>query len=167
MQLSDRKWKEFLIRDVMKCSNCKPYHSSNLKFVDDKGVAYVTRTERNNGLSGLVDVNDDLYSINPANTISYGAETARFFYQNSPYITGNKMYYLYSDKMTRNIGLFFIVAIQNSLDGCFSYGNGAIPERVMRKSIMLPVTDTGEPDYQFMEDYIKELMLKKYFQYLI
>ena len=31
---------------------------------------------------------------------------------------------------------------------------------------MLPVTDAGEPDYQFMEQYIRDFMLKKYSQYM-
>lgn len=32
--------------------------------------------------------------------------------------------------------------------------------------IMLPVTDDGTPDYEYMEQYAKNLMLRKYKQYL-
>ena len=31
---------------------------------------------------------------------------------------------------------------------------------------MLPVTDSGEPDYEYMEQYAKNMMLCKYQQYL-
>lgn len=31
---------------------------------------------------------------------------------------------------------------------------------------MLPVTDGGRPDYEYMEQYAKNMMLKKYEQYL-
>ena len=31
---------------------------------------------------------------------------------------------------------------------------------------MLPVTDFGEPDYEYMEQYAKNMMLCKYQQYL-
>ena len=31
---------------------------------------------------------------------------------------------------------------------------------------MLPVTDDGAPDYEYMEQYAKNLMLRKYKQYL-
>ena len=31
---------------------------------------------------------------------------------------------------------------------------------------MLPVTDSGEPDYEYMEQYSKNMMLRKYRQYL-
>ena len=31
---------------------------------------------------------------------------------------------------------------------------------------MLPVTDDGAPDYEYMELYVKKLMIRKYKQYL-
>lgn len=31
---------------------------------------------------------------------------------------------------------------------------------------MLPISDDGKPDYEYMEQYAKNMMLKKYEQYL-
>ena len=31
---------------------------------------------------------------------------------------------------------------------------------------MLPVNDAGNPDYEYMEQYIKNLMIKKYKEYI-
>ena len=31
--------------------------------------------------------------------------------------------------------------------------------------VMLPVSDNGKPDFQFMEDFVRELMTKKRKQY--
>lgn len=39
-------------------------------------------------------------------------------------------------------------------------------ERMANTRIMLPVTDDGAPDYKYMEQYAKNLMLRKYKQYL-
>ena len=39
-------------------------------------------------------------------------------------------------------------------------------ERMANTKIMLPVTDDGAPDYEYMEQYIKNLILRKYKQYL-
>ncbi len=39
-------------------------------------------------------------------------------------------------------------------------------ERMANTRIMLPVTDEGMPDYQYMEQYAKNMMLRKYKQYL-
>lgn len=39
-------------------------------------------------------------------------------------------------------------------------------ERMANTRIMLPVTDDGTPNYKYMEQYTKNLMLRKYKQYL-
>lgn len=39
-------------------------------------------------------------------------------------------------------------------------------ERMANTRIMLPVTDDGAPDYEYMEQYAKNLMIRKYKQYL-
>ena len=39
-------------------------------------------------------------------------------------------------------------------------------ERMANTRIMLPVTDDGVPDYEYMEQYAKNLMIRKYKQYL-
>ena len=41
-----------------------------------------------------------------------------------------------------------------------------ISSRMKRQIIMLPVNDAGNPDYEYMEQYIKNLMIKKYKAYL-
>lgn len=39
-------------------------------------------------------------------------------------------------------------------------------KRLERETAILPITQCGEPDYQFMENYIKNIMIKKYNNYL-
>ena len=39
-------------------------------------------------------------------------------------------------------------------------------DRMAHTSIMLPVTDSGQPDYDFMESFGRKMMLSKYNQYL-
>ena len=86
----------------------------------------------------------------------------------SDFITGQNIQILRSNLVNLYSGLFLIVVLKKQMKAKFNWGgNGATLGRLKKLKIMLPVTDTGEPDYQFMEDYIKELILKKYFQYLI
>lgn len=49
---------------------------------------------------------------------------------------------------------------------CFSYSRKLGTARAKRMQVMLPVTDSGEPDYKYMEQYVKNMMLRKYRQYL-
>lgn len=169
LNLNDKNWNAVEVNKLADNVNSKAYHTNNLTFSAKKGLAYITRTARDNGLYGIVKIQDNLV-INPANTISFGAETAEFFYQPFPYITGNKMYYMTNSDFNENIGLFLVTSLRKGIKNCFSYANGAIPERVMRKSVMLPVNNDGEPDYEFMDISIKntrERLIDKYKKYLL
>ena len=35
-----------------------------------------------------------------------------------------------------------------------------------KQRLLVPVNDDGKPDYEYMEQYVKNMMLKKYKQYL-
>lgn len=47
----------------------------------------------------------------------------------------------------------------------YSYGYKFNERRMLRQLLLVPVDDNDEPDYQFMEGYIKELMVTKRKQY--
>lgn len=38
--------------------------------------------------------------------------------------------------------------------------------RLQREKVIVPVNSDGKPDYDYMEQYAKNLMIKKYRQYL-
>jgi hypothetical protein len=48
----------------------------------------------------------------------------------------------------------------------YSYGYKFKEKRMHRQKLMLPVTDAGNPDYEYMEQYSRNMMLRKYQQYL-
>ena len=167
MKLTDKEWKEFKITDILSNSiNSKAYHSSFLQEVlpGEKGVPYITRTNLNNGLFAVVKEKE--FEINPKNTISFGAENATYFYQNFSYITGNKMYY-YEKELSSYTMLFITSCLNKSISECgFGYGMGLTGSRSDSRKVMLPVNEQGQPDYQFMEDYIKQLMHQKRKEYI-
>lgn len=48
----------------------------------------------------------------------------------------------------------------------YNYGHMGNKDSIKRERVMLPVTDAGNPDYEYMEQYAKNMMLRKYEQYL-
>lgn len=159
MKLSEKEWQEFDFNALkLEVINSKAYHLANVE-EDDTGVAYLTRTKYNNSFN--MCVKNNALKINPANTISFGAESAHFFYQPFRYITGNKMYYIKNGKINKFIGLFLQCSLQSSVESCFSFGNGMIPERIKKKKIVLPVDANGDPDWNFMEKYITGIEKQK------
>lgn len=163
-KLSDREWKEFKIGELFgKSNNSKPYHLNNL--CEAKiGLPYITRTSLNNGLQCIVE--DGNYVKNPKNCISFGAENAEYFYQPSEYVAGNKMYYYYKDNASVSSLKFVTQCLNKGIQNCgFGYGMGLTGTRSDTRKILLPVTESGEPDFEFMENYIKELEAEKLAEY--
>lgn len=152
------EFKEFRIKDIFSVKNSRPLHKVNLNVSILSGTPYITRTKFSNGLEGVITGEFEGYK-NPRNTISFGAESVRFFYQPFEYYTGNKMYYLSRKDgkgISENVGLYLTTMIQYSLKNTgYGYGMGLTGTRFKERKIMLPVTDEGVPDWTFMEKYIQ------------
>ncbi len=48
----------------------------------------------------------------------------------------------------------------------YSYGYRFKEKRMLRQKLMVPLSDTGKPDYAYIEQYAKKMMLREYEQYL-
>lgn len=155
--LDDVEWKAFRVggeNGIFQISNSKPYHKANLT-VSPQGIPYITRTSINNGLEDFII--DNNYEKNDKNTISLGAENADFFFQSIDYVSGNKMYCISHDKITRAIGLFLVQVFRQSIKNCgFGYGKGLTGTRFKNRYVMLPIDEKNAPHWHFMEKYIEE-----------
>jgi hypothetical protein len=155
MDLKNIQWGEFEIGEEFFVKNSKAYHKTDLKETKNNGISYISRTNLNNGLESIVK--NDNFKLNKKNTIVFGAENATFFYQPNEYITGNKMYYIESDKLNKHSGLFIQMMLNKSIVNCgFGYGKGLIGSRVQKRFVKLPINSKGEPDYVFMEQFMRQ-----------
>jgi hypothetical protein len=66
----------------------------------------------------------------------------------------------------RNPRMGYIVVCCLKSISAFGYLYKFNSERMTNTRIMLPVDDDGSPDYSYMEQYTKNMMLRKYKQYL-
>ena len=69
-------------------------------------------------------------------------------------------------KINRNLGLGLVTCIRNSTLNKFNYGYGFSQGRIKRQKILLPVNEKSEPDFEYMEQYMKNITYKKINQYL-
>ena len=141
-------WKEFCLKDIFDCKT-----TPHVIDVEDGNHPYVTRTSVNNGVQRHVDICDN--KPNAGNCITVGAEGAVAFYQNKPFIAGVKVYTLRNEYLNIYNGLF-LCTVLNSHVYKYSYGRARILEKLKNETILLPAK-MGNPDWQYMEDYIKQL----------
>ncbi|MDU5806796.1 MAG: restriction endonuclease subunit S, partial [Peptoniphilus harei] len=155
LSLNDVEWGEFKIKELFEVQNSKAYHKEKLT-ANTYGIPYITRTSLNNGLDDIISI-DQFFKTNRKNSISLGAENADFFYQEFEYITGNKMYSIHNKNINKRIGLFLVQVFRTSIKNCgFGYGKGLTGTRFKDRIVLLPLDSLGNPNWQFMEDYIKQ-----------
>lgn len=140
--------------------NSTAYHGKDVEEInkdnDEIGLNYVTRGKFNNGIKYKV-FNKKKYRINPAGTISFGAENANFFYQEEQYITGDKMYYLDTRHLSKNCCFFIKTILEETFTNNFSFSDIMTPNRIYDKIIKLPIDSKGQPDWLYMENYILDI----------
>ncbi len=154
------KWAEFIIGEEFSIKNTKPYHKKDLTETNNNGISYISRTNLNNGVESIVENKD--FKLNKGNAITFGGENATFFYQPNKYIAGNNISYIESEKINKHTGLFIQRILNKSILGAgFGYGKGLIGSRVEKRIILLPTNSKGEPDYVFMESFMKQKEVDK------
>lgn len=85
-----------------------------------------------------------------------------FFFQGVDYVSGNKMYCISNNKITREVGLFLVQVFRQSIKECgFGYGKGLTGTRFKNRYVMLPIDENNNPNWHFMEEYIKEREIKQ------
>ena len=143
-------------------SSKKIFHANNvvIKNCPEKDFyPYVVRSAQNNGVVGYI--NEKKEYLNPKNTLSFAQDTFVVFYQNQDYFTGNKVKILNPKiKFNQNIGLF-ITSVFNVLLKNYSWGVGSTTETIKNYKIQLPITSTGEIDFDYMEKYISAIIKTK------
>jgi len=151
------KWAEFKIDNIFEIVSPKVYHTREVK-ENSNGIPYVVRSKFNNGIKYMVE-KDERFIVNPKGVISFGAENASFFYQENEYISGRDMYYIDTRNLSRNTALFIIACLEK-LTSKYSYNFGLFPKLLKEEKIKLPIKSNGEPDYEYMDKYMTELLNK-------
>ncbi|MBZ7930142.1 restriction endonuclease subunit S [Campylobacter molothri] len=159
-QLENVKWKEFAIGEIFEIKATLSGIDKN-KLNGKKGnYPYITRSDKTNGIDDFIDKQNG-YKSNEANVITIGLDTQTAFYQNSIFYTGQNIQILKNDQLNKYNAFFIIVELKKFMEKFNWGGNGATLARLKRGKILLPIDPKGNPNWQFMESYIKDLELKK------
>lgn len=159
IKLSDRKWKYFSLEKDLKFNiyNSKSYNTSDLTDAyDENYVLYITRTEKNNGVTRYV-MDLDYNGLEKGNAITIGDTTCTFFYQNRKFITGPHIIVLRADWLNIYTAEFIISVLNKEKYRYPVYGRAFTKELIKKTKLYLPSDNAGYPDFKFMEAYIKSL----------
>jgi len=162
IDLKSKNWKLFSVKQLFEISLGKPLHKNTIKdfskTIKEEYLPYITRTTKNNGTEFYVNkriVNSN--QINKGEAICVGAEGFEAFYQKDDFITGNKVSILRNKNITLLSALFLNTVLNLEFKKKFGYGRGLVKSRLENLFIKLPSDKNGNPDFEFMENYIKSL----------
>ena len=158
LSLNDREWKDFLIKDVFPSVE----RGKRLKTEDhiDGDIPYVSSTADNNGVDAYIGNEKRIRIFSDCISIANSGSVGSSFYEPFDYIASDHVTHLKRDGMTENQYLAASVS-SSMLSEKYDFNREINDYRISREHILLPVTDNGEPDYEFMEQYVKQVKDKK------
>lgn len=163
--LNDTKWLDFCLDDLFNISSTSS-GIDKCRLINTEGdIPYLTRTDKSNGYELFICEQDCKYKIDIGNVITIGLDTQTVFYQPISFYTGQNIQILQSKHINKYTAIFIIPMIKILMQKFNWGGNGATLTRLRRSRILLPVNKLDEPDYEFMEEYIKEREAKLKEQY--
>ena len=150
---------KFKVGDLMDIVGSKKSIHKNMITRLDGEKPYVTRTEKNNGISEYIEFEDKY--LNEGNTISLGLDTYVVNYQEKPYYTGNKIKVIKYEGINK-INALYIVGVLRKVFSEYKWGMGINQKQLENLEIELPVKVEGinEPDWETMEKYIARVELQ-------
>lgn len=155
LKLTDRNWGRFTIGDLFHIKIGKSIDGNKVNRESGK-IAYITRKEQNNGLDGFIDYESDFLN-NDYPVLTIGNETAEPFVQCYPFFTGTKVNILKPRQELSASVLSFVAVSLKQHKSKYSYSFTINSTRLKKQVILLPVNSDGLPDWQFMEDFIKQI----------
>lgn len=161
--LNEKEWREFSLDDIFTVGAGKRLETRN----KIPGVRpFIGATDNGNGVTGFVG-NDNASKDSNVLGVNYnGAPCIAFYHPYECIFTDDvKRLHLRNYEDNKFVLLFFVSVFAKQRSK-YSYGYKFKEQRMLRQKLMLPVTDSGEPDYEYMEQYAKNMMLRKYRQYL-
>ena len=162
--LEEKKWSPFSISAVFKIeSGCDIYDNER----KEGNVPYITSTSENNGIKFFVSNMNSTYEANVIAVNRNGSVGYAFFHK-YPALFSNDCRKLKMIACSRNneaVSLFMTTQIMQQKEK-YNYSLKMGSKRLSKQKIMLPVDSNGNPDYPYMEQYIKNIFCKKYKAYL-
>jgi restriction enzyme bgcI subunit beta len=156
--LKNTEWQEFKIGKIFEQllrGNNKGHSNEDCQF----GVSYNGAKYNDNGVTGFVETNGK-FKIFKGNAIVFvmtgEGSVGLSVYKKEDFVPSSNVFVGYSSVLNRWNGLFLVTAINNGADR-YNYGYIRNEKRLFNEKILLPVNSDGLPDWQFMEDFMKQI----------
>ena len=147
-QIDTSKWGKFRVGDLF-----ETFHGERLKKSDriEGSTPFVTAGSENQGVADYI-VAEKKYS-NAITIDMFG----NCFYHDGTLFGDDNIYFLISNNISKYSKLFITTIINSTLKEKYSFSHQFRQKDLDTLAINLPSTPDNFPDWQYMEDYMKEI----------
>lgn len=147
-------WGEFKIKDLFDVIKGTRLTRADMK---DGAIKFIGSSAMNNGETHRIANNEKLH---PANTITvcYNGSIGETFYQDEEFWASDDVNVLYPKFEMNKYHALFICPIIKSIGQKYAFIDKWKQEDMKNEIIQLPITSTGSPNWQYMEDYMRRIM---------
>lgn len=153
LDLHDREWKEFRICDIFIIKAGKRLTKSDMT---SGNKPFIGATDNNNGITEFVsntNVSEDCNVLG----VNYNGSVVENFYHPYTCIFSDDVKRFQTKQVQGNKYIYLFMKTVILQQKCkYAYGYKFNEKRMQKQSLLLPVDESGNPDYAFMEQYIKE-----------
>lgn len=164
--LDQKEWRPFLADDLFTFDPGKGKGANHLT-EDENGISYLGATNRNNGVLRFVTPVPEL--VQKGNCIAFirNGEGSMGFsvYKREDFIATSDITVGYAPFLNQYTG-FFITTVADKVRGKYNFNYKRSDTRLKKEFLQLPIDNNGLPDWQYMEQYTKNLFIKLKLQYL-
>lgn len=133
------------------------YRGNRLKKFDHVAgeIPYISSTKQNNGIDSYVTPPEDWSIYSNAITLSNSGSVGYAFYHPYTFIASDHVTVLELKDMTltRNIFLY-LKPILEAMKTKYNFGREISNKRLRNEKILLPISESGEIDWEYMDDVI-------------
>lgn len=171
LSLTSTRWAVF---DMNKVFNIKDGYYNKRPPEDKNGdVPFLSATQSNNGITGYYHIStilkwDKVGDISEKNlserifegnciAITNNGSVGCAFYQENSFTCSHDVtpVYLRNYTLNKDIAMFLIPLLEKAGQS-FGYGKKWRPKRMRKSKLLLPVDDSNQPNWIFMEQFIKQ-----------
>ena len=164
--LNTRRWEKFLISDLFRLETGKCKGANHLE-TDEHGISYLGATNRNNAVINFVRPVENL--IQHGNCIAFirnGEGSIGYsVYKREDFIATSDITCGYADFLNEYVG-WFITTVADKVRGKYNFNYKRSDTRLKREKILLPVTDDGTPDFDYMAAFTRNKFAEVVRRYL-
>ena len=160
-KINTKNWHEYRIGDLFDIHPTKAYKLTNSSLFEEGGKnPVIVNSSFNNGVGGYTNQ----ATTEKGNIITFSDTTTAtaMFYQAKPFVGYAHIQGMYpigkhKDKWNEKSLLFFLSVFRNrAINSNFDYVNKFTRESAKEMMIKLPADKDGNPDFLFMEEYMKK-----------